>query len=60
MPGLVGLVIIDNFVTQLPMFTTDNNNNIHSPEVSYLQNDVNGVMTANTLDDYVDAQSLRV
>jgi L-malate glycosyltransferase len=53
MPGLVGLVIIDSFVTQLPLFTTDNNT--HSPEIAYLENGVNGFMTANTIDDYVNA-----
>jgi len=53
MPGLVGLVIIDSFITQLPLFTTDNN--IHSPEIAYLVNGVNGIMTANTLDDHVNA-----
>jgi L-malate glycosyltransferase len=53
MPGLVGLVIVDSFITQLPLFTTDNN--IHSPEIAYLDNGVNGVMTANTQDDYINA-----
>ena len=53
MPGLVGLVIVDSFVTQLPLFTTDNN--IHSPEIAYLKNGVNGVMTAYIQDDYVNA-----
>jgi glycosyltransferase involved in cell wall biosynthesis len=52
-PGLVGLVIIDSFATQLPLFTTDNG--IHSPEIAYLENGINGFMTVNTLDDYVNA-----
>jgi glycosyltransferase involved in cell wall biosynthesis len=53
MPGLVGLVIIDSFATQLPLFTTYNG--IHSPEIAYLENGINGFMTVNTLDDYVNA-----
>lgn len=52
MPGLVGLVIIDSFVTRLPLFTTDNG--IHSPEIAYLENGVNGFMSANNPDEYVD------
>jgi glycosyltransferase involved in cell wall biosynthesis len=52
-PGLVGLGILDGFVCGVPMLTTDCG--IHSPEISYLNNGVNGLMTANVLDDYVDA-----
>lgn len=50
-PGLVGLGILDSFVCEVPMLTTDCG--IHSPEIAYLQSGVNGVMTANTLPDYV-------
>lgn len=52
-PGLVGLGILDSFVAGVPMATTDCG--LHSPEVAYLVNGVNGVMTANTLDAYVAA-----
>ncbi len=52
-PGLVGLGILDSFVAGAPMATTDCG--LHSPEVAYLENGVNGIMTANNLDDYVDA-----
>ncbi len=52
-PGLVGLGILDAFVCGVPMLTTDCG--IHSPEIAYLENGVNGVMTANELDAYVDA-----
>ncbi len=52
-PGLVGLGILDSFVFELPMLTTACG--IHSPEISYLQNGVNGVMTADSLDEYVNA-----
>lgn len=52
-PGLVGLGILDSFVAGVPMMTTDCG--LHSPEVDYLQNGVNGLMTANTEAAYVDA-----
>ncbi|MBM5572353.1 MULTISPECIES: glycosyltransferase family 4 protein [Deefgea] len=52
-PGLVGLGILDSFVAGVPMATTDCG--LHSPEVAYLENGVNGVMTANTLEAYVAA-----
>jgi glycosyltransferase involved in cell wall biosynthesis len=42
-PGLVGLGILDSFVSGRPMFTT--NCGVHSPEISYLTNWKNGVMT---------------
>lgn len=52
-PGLVGLGILDSFVCEVPMVTTDCG--LHSPEVVYLDNGVNGVMTSNELSAYVDA-----
>ncbi|MBU1425984.1 MAG: glycosyltransferase family 4 protein [Gammaproteobacteria bacterium] len=52
-PGLVGLGILDAFVSGVPMLTTDCG--IHSPEIVYLENGVNGVMTADDLDAYVQA-----
>lgn len=52
-PGLVGLGILDGFVCGVPMLTTDCG--IHSPEIAYLENGVNGLMTANDLQGYVDA-----
>jgi len=54
MPGLVGLVLIDCFVAGVPLITTDNN--IHSPEIAYLQNGVNGVMTS--FDENIYAQQV--
>ena len=42
-PGLVGLGILDSFASGRPMFTT--NCGLHSPEISYLSNWKNGVMT---------------
>ncbi len=41
-PGLVGLAILDAFAAGLPFITTDFAG--HSPEISYLQHQVNGLM----------------
>lgn len=46
-PGLVGLGILDSFVCQVPMVTTDCG--LHSPEIAYLNNGMNGLMTSNTV-----------
>jgi glycosyltransferase involved in cell wall biosynthesis len=54
-PGLVGLGILDSFVAQSPIITTDCG--LHSPEIAYLEHDVNGLMTANDLQAFVDAVS---
>jgi glycosyltransferase involved in cell wall biosynthesis len=40
MPGLVGLAILDAFTAELPLITTDVP--IHSPEIEYLDDGVNG------------------
>ncbi|MGY0532065.1 glycosyltransferase family 4 protein [Stenotrophomonas sp. C-A] len=50
-PGLVGLGILDSFVCQTPMITTDCG--IHSPEISYLANGENGVMTNDDIHSFV-------
>lgn len=50
MPGLVGLAILDTFATQTPMITTDYP--YHSPEIEYLEQGENGVITKNNIDDY--------
>ena len=50
MPGLVGLVFLDSFIAGVPLLTTDNK--IHSPEIAYLQNGINGIMTAYDEDMY--------
>lgn len=52
-PGLVGLGILDSFVCKVPLVTTDCG--LHSPEIAYLENGRNGVMTRNVMTDYVDA-----
>ena len=53
MPGLVGLAIVDSFVARTPLFTTDLPS--HSPEISYLENGINGVMTPFSVSHYADA-----
>jgi glycosyltransferase involved in cell wall biosynthesis len=53
MPGLVGLAIVDSFVASLPIFTTDVP--IHSPEIAYLENGRNGVMTRYDESAYAEA-----
>jgi L-malate glycosyltransferase len=50
MPGLVGLGILDSFATETPIITT--NFPYHSPEIDYLENGINGIMTNNNIDDY--------
>lgn len=51
-PGLVGLGILDSFACSVPMVTTDCG--LHSPEIAYLENNVNGVITENNLNCYAD------
>jgi glycosyltransferase involved in cell wall biosynthesis len=51
MPGLVGLAVLDSFALEVPMITTKYP--FHSPEVSYLRNNENGVVTEDNIDHYV-------
>jgi len=51
MPGLVGLAVLDSFALEVPMVTTKFP--FHSPEVVYLRNNENGLVTENRIDDYV-------
>ena len=51
MPGLVGLVIIDCFALEVPLITT--RFPFHSPEIGYLRNNENGVITVDTMESYV-------
>jgi glycosyltransferase involved in cell wall biosynthesis len=50
-PGLVGLAILDAFALGTPIITTEFP--FHSPEIEYLSNGDNGIITANDLDSYV-------
>jgi len=53
MPGLVGLAIVDSFVAGTPIFTTDLPS--HSPEISYLEHGVNGMITPFSASHYANA-----
>ena len=53
MPGMVGLAVVDSFVAGTPLFTTDIP--IHSPEIAYLVNGVNGAITPNSTDAFANA-----
>ena len=52
MPGRVGLVIVDAFVSESPLITTENTQ--HSPEIAYLDHRSNGLISANSLGAYVE------
>jgi glycosyltransferase involved in cell wall biosynthesis len=51
MPGAVGLVALDSFALEVPLITTEFP--FHGPEVAYLRNSENGVITENTVKGYV-------
>jgi L-malate glycosyltransferase len=51
MPGSLGLAILDCFASEIPLVTT--RYPYHGPEIEYLKNGFNGVITENNLDDYV-------
>ncbi len=50
MPGLVGLGVLDSFVTGVPMITT--RYPFHSPEIDYLHDGINGLITGISADEY--------
>ena len=50
-PGAVGLAIIDCFALEVPLMTTKFP--YHGPEVGYLKNGENGLMTEDNLESYV-------
>lgn len=52
-PGALGLGVMDAFVCEVPLVVTISGN--HGPEISYLENGVNGLITANDMKSYVDA-----
>jgi glycosyltransferase involved in cell wall biosynthesis len=52
-PGLVGLGILDSFVCGVPMVTTSDG--LHSPEISYLEDGINGVMVSGDVRAYASA-----
>lgn len=52
-PAAVGLGLLDSFALQVPLVTTDCRG--HGPEIAYLRNGINGIMTAFSVDDYAAA-----
>jgi glycosyltransferase involved in cell wall biosynthesis len=52
-PGMTGLSILDAFSVGIPFATTDCG--IHSPEIAYLKNGVNGIMSKPTESDFTTA-----
>lgn len=53
MPGAIGLAILDAFAFSTPMITTDYE--FHGPEFEYLLNGYNGIVSNNTIEDYLEA-----
>lgn len=52
LPGAVGLHIIDSFALETPIITSQNIS--HGVEIAYMANGENGIMTHNSLAEYVD------
>jgi len=50
MPGAVGLAILDSFALETPIITTRDKS--HGPEIDYLENEKNGIITENVLEEY--------
>ena len=51
-PGMVGLGILDAFVARVPMVTSQCE--YHSPEIAYLDNGINGLMTGDEVVAYAN------
>ena len=50
MPGVVGLGILDSFALETPLITTLNP--FHGPEIEYLENGINGIISNDNINDY--------
>jgi len=57
MPGLVGLAIIDSFVAEAPLITT--NLKSHSPEIEYLEDGINGICVRDSDDPDAFAKAVK-
>lgn len=51
-PGLVGLGVLDSFLAKKPLITTDCG--LHSPEIVYLENMINGIIVADDINIYAE------
>ncbi len=52
LPGALGLAVLDAFAAGLPVFTIPSE--LHGPEVEFLEENVNSLMTANDPDAYAE------
>lgn len=50
MPGAIGLIALDSFITETPIITTKNN--IHGPEYEYLIHEWNAIIAENQLEEF--------
>lgn len=50
MPYYLGLGIVDSFALETPIITTSNS--FHGPEIDYLDNGKNGIITTDNIEDY--------
>jgi len=50
-PGAVGLAVLDSFAAETPIVTTACN--LHGPEIAYIRQGENGLITENTLGGFV-------
>jgi L-malate glycosyltransferase len=53
MPSCLGLGILDSFAMETPIITTENSN--HGPEIEYLENGINGIITTDSVEKYSEA-----
>ncbi|QHT67124.1 glycosyltransferase family 4 protein [Rhodocytophaga rosea] len=53
MPGLLGLAVLDSFALQTPTITTTYP--YHSPEIEYLEHNINGIITEDNVQAYANA-----
>ena len=53
LPGAIGLAVLDSFTFECPIITT--HNKLHGPEFEYIENGINGLITGESLEEYVNA-----
>src|SRR6185312_5806088 len=53
LPAAIGLAILDSFAFTTPIITTEHKH--HGPEIEYLKNGINGIITPNDLESFTNA-----
>ena len=53
LPAAIGLAILDSFAFATPIITTEHKH--HGPEIEYLKNGINGIITPNDLNSFTNA-----